>query len=543
MYLLLARASDRDAVHAASCEPRLVLVTPQSLATTGWRYTNGRAESGAVGGVRFDPSAVCGMVVRLAGITPLDLNWIRAADQNYAAQEITAFLLAWLSAMPPGSVISAPAGAALAGWSPLAVDHAVDQERAAIHSAASLRRELGRVTVNVVARAAVERRSVFATVTETIASRLGVAELRATYWANPFTTAVDLVPWPDIADPAVRQAILSALDDQAKRCTAKPLEPAVHAISAVDPQPGPDGGSDATRPVTTAGRRVESASRPPRVAIWGRTSDTPTAVVLAELRRRGIDCTLLADTDTTSSAAGLSRPPVVRCGGQSVDIASFTAHYPRPYELCDGAALTDWLDHTDALVVNRPAAARTNNSKPLQAQLIASHFACPRTLITTDIDEVRGFLDFHGRVIYKSMSGTRSIVATLRPDDPRLYRPLQTPLQVQEWVPGPDLRIHVVGRQAFTCRIDSAAVDYRYAGDAGADMSEVTEPDVAQRAVELVHTLGMVVGGIDLRRRPDGEWVCFEVNPSPAFTAFDYAHHGAIAHALVDLLTGHAERE
>ena len=29
------------------------------------------------------------------------------------------------------------------------------------------------------------------------------------------------------------------------------------------------------------------------------------------------------------------------------------------------------------------------------------------------------------------------------------------------------------------------------------------------------------VAGIDLRRTPAGEWFCFEVNPSPAFSWFD----------------------
>ena len=52
-------------------------------------------------------------------------------------------------------------------------------------------------------------------------------------------------------------------------------------------------------------------------------------------------------------------------------------------------------------------------------------------------------------------------------------------------------------------------------------MAETVLPgSVARRCVRMVHGMGLHVGGVDLRRRPDGGWVCFEVNPSPAFTFF-----------------------
>lgn len=33
--------------------------------------------------------------------------------------------------------------------------------------------------------------------------------------------------------------------------------------------------------------------------------------------------------------------------------------------------------------------------------------------------------------------------------------------------------------------------------------------------------LGLNFSGVDLRRSDDGEWFCFEINPSPGFTYFD----------------------
>jgi D-alanine-D-alanine ligase-like ATP-grasp enzyme len=44
------------------------------------------------------------------------------------------------------------------------------------------------------------------------------------------------------------------------------------------------------------------------------------------------------------------------------------------------------------------------------------------------------------------------------------------------------------------------------------------------------------VAGIDLRRTPSGEWYCFEVNPSPAYSWFDL--DGRIATAIARFLAG-----
>jgi D-alanine-D-alanine ligase-like ATP-grasp enzyme len=44
------------------------------------------------------------------------------------------------------------------------------------------------------------------------------------------------------------------------------------------------------------------------------------------------------------------------------------------------------------------------------------------------------------------------------------------------------------------------------------------------------------VAGIDLRRTPDGEWYCFEVNPSPAFLYYETATGLPIAAAIARIL-------
>ena len=60
--------------------------------------------------------------------------------------------------------------------------------------------------------------------------------------------------------------------------------------------------------------------------------------------------------------------------------------------------------------------------------------------------------------------------------------------------------------------------------------------DVASRCVELAEALDLPLAGIDLRRRPDGQYVCFEVNPMPAYSYYESNTGLPISLALADLL-------
>jgi glutathione synthase/RimK-type ligase-like ATP-grasp enzyme len=199
-----------------------------------------------------------------------------------------------------------------------------------------------------------------------------------------------------------------------------------------------------------------------------------------------------------------------------------------------------------ALVVNRPAAGWTNLAKPYQLQAIArAGFAVPDTLVTTTPDAARDFVARHGRVVYKSISGLRSIIATLDARDgateARLAGVRTGPVQLQQWIAGRDHRVHVVRDRWFATAIDCAAADYRYAARDGIPlaMTPATIPArLGARLVELTRAMDLVLSGIDLRRTADGEWFCFEVNPSPGFTFYADATGQPIADAIAAVLTG-----
>jgi glutathione synthase/RimK-type ligase-like ATP-grasp enzyme len=60
--------------------------------------------------------------------------------------------------------------------------------------------------------------------------------------------------------------------------------------------------------------------------------------------------------------------------------------------------------------------------------------------------------------------------------------------------------------------------------------------EVADRCVRMAASMHLPLAGIDLRRTPGGEWYCFEVNPSPAFTAFESHTGQPITQAVAQLL-------
>ncbi|PUB12450.1 ATP-grasp domain-containing protein [Yoonia sediminilitoris] len=209
---------------------------------------------------------------------------------------------------------------------------------------------------------------------------------------------------------------------------------------------------------------------------------------------------------------------------------------------------TVFSDLCSGRVLNRTPGMGTNNSKPFQAQIIArAGFATPRTLITNVPDKARAFVldaKAHGtEVIFKSASAVRSIVRTVTAGDlNRLDRLRICPVQFQERVTGRDVRVHVVGEQVFATRITTTGVDYRYASrdDGGeTDLAPFAlPPEVAARSVALSQALDLPLAGIDLRETPQGEWVCFEVNPSPAYSYYEANTGQPISTAIAQYLAG-----
>lgn len=204
--------------------------------------------------------------------------------------------------------------------------------------------------------------------------------------------------------------------------------------------------------------------------------------------------------------------------------------------------LVRWCEVTPARVVNRIAACASNSSKPYQLRRIrACGLLVPDTLVTNDPDAARAFADEHGRVVYKSVSGARSIVQELTPAArARLDHVRHCPILLQRRIAGTNVRVHVVGEAVFATRIETAALDYRYAsqqvGEPARLLATSLDDDVADRCVRVTRALGLAFSGIDLMLTPDGAAYCFEVNPCPGFSYYESHTGQPIARELAGYL-------
>lgn len=301
------------------------------------------------------------------------------------------------------------------------------------------------------------------------------------------------------------------------------------------------------------------------ILLWGIATDDPLAAVGAALDMRGapyvfVDQLAAPETDielqVNESVTGY-----LEIRGEGIALEDVRAAYLRPYdsrrvmavrgtgeasELWQRAAAVDealgvWAEVAPALVVNRPSSMASNGSKPYQTELIrALGFRVPPTLVTTDQYAALEFLERHGEVVYKSVSGVRSIVTRLGLDRVQdLGDVANCPTQFQAFVPGRDYRVHIVGEDAFVSEVESAADDYRYAGRNGHSVSiraSRVPSDLEDACRGLATSLGLVAAGIDLRVTPEAEWYCFEVNPSPGFTFYEAVTGQKIAESIARLL-------
>ena len=217
--------------------------------------------------------------------------------------------------------------------------------------------------------------------------------------------------------------------------------------------------------------------------------------------------------------------------------------------------LNEWHEATnglwqvlDAKWMNPPALDEVAGRKALQLREAArAGLKVPRTLITSDPDNARAFVRAQGvgTTVFKTFSATHAVwreTRLVRADEFDALDAVRiAPVIFQEYIPAEaDLRITHVGGKFFPAAIYAQDTDYPvdFRMSLGQARTEPCElPDqVTERLRTLIDRLGLVYGAIDMRRKPDGDYVFLEVNTAGEFLFVEERTGQPISQAIADWL-------
>lgn len=180
------------------------------------------------------------------------------------------------------------------------------------------------------------------------------------------------------------------------------------------------------------------------------------------------------------------------------------------------------------LWISDPWAILRGNNKLYQLELASRLFQVPNTLVTSNPNDARDFLSREGRFVAKPLSteevyihGQLNVMYTSRVDkNTDLSGLVIAPVIFQEEVENScDVRVTVIGNKAFSCEIHrtgtlSSEVDWRK-GIAGNSLSYVPcKIPIEDKCIELVQSMGLRFGAIDLVRDFNGNYWFMEINPN-----------------------------
>ena len=207
------------------------------------------------------------------------------------------------------------------------------------------------------------------------------------------------------------------------------------------------------------------------------------------------------------------------------------------------AAIQHWLNHLPGTVINRPGTGRANGSKPFQmARLARLGLDIPPWCLTNDPLAAREFAAAHpGGVIVKSPSGLRSQVRPLSDDLLHRLDGGTTPVILQRYVAGTDVRVHVVlglkgisHARAFATEVSGGeGVDYRFESDSRQYMARDIPPSVEEACARAAASEGLLLAGLDFKVDAEGRYWCLEMNPVPTFLPYEASTGQPIAAAIL----------
>jgi glutathione synthase/RimK-type ligase-like ATP-grasp enzyme len=140
-------------------------------------------------------------------------------------------------------------------------------------------------------------------------------------------------------------------------------------------------------------------------------------------------------------------------------------------------------------------------------------------------------------IVYKPVSGG----AACRKMGSRDWEPARlkllhsAPVLFQEYIEGDNVRVYAIGDRIISSGIiRSEELDYRGSEES---IEKIKLPGaVARICLKAMKLCGMQFTGMDLKIKPDGEFIFIECNPSPMFIGFQAYTGDPIDEYLADYL-------
>jgi hypothetical protein len=265
----------------------------------------------------------------------------------------------------------------------------------------------------------------------------------------------------------------------------------------------------------------------------------------------------------------------LRLGETVVDLAQLQSVWSRrprpavPHEHIQDAKLREFLteecqtfvqDLWNALpcpwLPGHPAAIRRAQLKASQLRVAAElGLELPPTLVTNNREEFLEFYNEHnGNIVSKVASP--AFDKTVGPTGFARYTEVVSkrelgyadsiqycPVILQAYVPKKlELRITVVGKQAFACEIHSQQTHHTRHDWRRYDLSNTPHyqhslpKEIEQRLIRLTERLELCYGAIDMILTPDGRYVFVEINPSGQYLWIEMETGLPISAAICDFL-------
>ncbi len=179
--------------------------------------------------------------------------------------------------------------------------------------------------------------------------------------------------------------------------------------------------------------------------------------------------------------------------------------------------------------------------KPLQLSTVKElGVNIPKTLISNDPDYIQSFVATVPKLIFKPVHGgaPAKLLEISHLERERLNQVLRlSPVTLQEYIPGTNIRCYVIGQQVYAAEIRSSYIDCRE--DKHAQFIPAILPDVMHTAcLQIAQALFLKWTAIDWRLSLQGEFVFLKADPSPRFIDFEQITGFPLTEKLVQLLIG-----